>query len=227
MDWRAFCSTMHWRASCSTVLLVPSRLLLASLALINGSLQPPIHTHASAMPLHTNDLFPATCSQSGYIRLKNITAPHECVLPAVPHPLACRDDVADHAKWASHFNAKRILHELEVQASTADVEVKLQGDGPWDLDGRPLQMRRIGGAAQPPPGSQIVHTPGHSTGSICVWYEPQKAMFTGASASLHVRRLTPHGHVRTDIGPVMMVFVDVAYPIVFWPACKRLYCLTT
>uniref|UniRef100_A0A7R9VJC2 Metallo-beta-lactamase domain-containing protein n=1 Tax=Chlamydomonas euryale TaxID=1486919 RepID=A0A7R9VJC2_9CHLO len=93
--------------------------------------------------------------------------------------LSHKDDVADHAKWASHFNAKRILHELEVQASTADVEVKLQGDGPWDLDGRPLQMRRIGGAAQPPPGSQIVHTPGHSTGSICVWYEPQKAMFTG------------------------------------------------
>jgi hypothetical protein len=40
----------------------------------------------------------------------------------------CRDDVGDHARWASHFKAQRILHADEVVPDTQQVEVKLTGE---------------------------------------------------------------------------------------------------
>lgn len=46
------------------------------------------------------------------------------------------DDVADHAKFASYFGAKRIIHALEANPSRSpdidDCEILLQGSGPWE-----------------------------------------------------------------------------------------------
>ncbi|KAL5718253.1 hypothetical protein ACHQM5_011178 [Ranunculus cassubicifolius] len=73
------------------------------------------------------------------------------------------DDVADHDKWSKRLNCDRIIHSKEVDAYTANAEMKLEGSGPWSI------------------GSdiEIIHTPGHSEGSICLFYKPLKALFTG------------------------------------------------
>ena len=44
-----------------------------------------------------------------------------------------RDDVADHNSWRARFNCVRILHIEEVNYNTEDVEMKLEGSGPWNL----------------------------------------------------------------------------------------------
>jgi glyoxylase-like metal-dependent hydrolase (beta-lactamase superfamily II)/ferredoxin len=41
--------------------------------------------------------------------------------------LTHRDDVADHEKWAEHFNAERILHQNDITRSTESVERVLTG----------------------------------------------------------------------------------------------------
>jgi glyoxylase-like metal-dependent hydrolase (beta-lactamase superfamily II) len=64
--------------------------------------------------------------------------------------LSHRDDVADHERWATHFNADRVLHRNDVTRSTANVERVLAGDGAIALDKDLLAI--------PTPG----HTPGHA-----------------------------------------------------------------
>ncbi|XP_058097984.1 uncharacterized protein LOC131242978 [Magnolia sinica] len=77
--------------------------------------------------------------------------------------LTHKDDIADQDKWAKRLKCERIMHSLDVQASTADVEIQLQGDGPWSLG----------------PDFEIIFTPGHTEGSICLLYKPLKALFPG------------------------------------------------
>nr|TKR74444.1 hypothetical protein D5086_0000294770 [Populus alba] len=77
--------------------------------------------------------------------------------------LTHEDDVADHRKWSERLSCDRILHSGDVDNSTADVETKLQGSGPWNL-GRDVQL---------------IHTPGHTEGSVCLFYKPLKILFTG------------------------------------------------
>lgn len=77
--------------------------------------------------------------------------------------LTHKDDVADHEKWSKRFNCVRVLHSTEVNASTTDVEMKLEGCGPWSLRD----------------DIQLIHTPGHSEGSVCLYYKPLKVLFTG------------------------------------------------
>lgn len=77
--------------------------------------------------------------------------------------LTHEDDVADHRKWSERLSCDRILHSVDVDNSTADVETKLQGTGPWNL-GRDVQL---------------IHTPGHTEGSVCLFYKPLKILFTG------------------------------------------------
>jgi len=43
------------------------------------------------------------------------------------------DDVADHRKWAEQLKCERIIHSGDVEEATADVEWKLEGNGPWNL----------------------------------------------------------------------------------------------
>lgn len=82
--------------------------------------------------------------------------------------LTHRDDVADHAKWAKALGAQRILHakETNAQQGTDQVEVKLEGEGPWQL----------------PDGSadfEIVFTPGHTEAHCCAVYKPDQVLFGG------------------------------------------------
>ena len=47
--------------------------------------------------------------------------------------LTHRDDVADHSRWAARFGAPRVMHADDVGPRTKDVELKLEGSGPWGL----------------------------------------------------------------------------------------------
>ncbi|XP_078160901.1 metallo-beta-lactamase family protein isoform X3 [Carex rostrata] len=77
--------------------------------------------------------------------------------------LTHKDDIAEHDKWAKRFKCERIMHIGDVEYRTEDVERKLHGDGPWTI------------------GSdfELVHTPGHTDGSVCLYYRPMKVLFTG------------------------------------------------
>lgn len=77
--------------------------------------------------------------------------------------LTHKDDVADHNKWSKRFRCDRIMHSKDIEPSTAGVEIKLEGSGPWklyhDID--------------------LIHTPGHTQGSVCLFYKSSKILFTG------------------------------------------------
>ncbi|XP_021314857.1 uncharacterized protein LOC8084455 isoform X2 [Sorghum bicolor] len=73
------------------------------------------------------------------------------------------DDVADHRKWAEQLKCERIIHMGDVEEATADVEWKLEGNGPWNIG----------------TDFEFIHTPGHTPGSVCLYYKPPKVLFTG------------------------------------------------
>ncbi|GJT69250.1 metallo-beta-lactamase family protein [Tanacetum coccineum] len=66
--------------------------------------------------------------------------------------LTHKDDVADHEKWSERFKC--------INNRPGNVEIKLDGSGPWDL-GEDIQL---------------IHTPGHT--------EPLKVLFTGDHLAL-------------------------------------------
>ncbi|MBE9214410.1 MBL fold metallo-hydrolase [Plectonema cf. radiosum LEGE 06105] len=83
--------------------------------------------------------------------------------------LTHRDDVADHQKFAEHFGceqphgcAERILHELEINSSTRDVEIHLSGKEPFNLTSELL----------------VIPVPGHTEGHTVLLYK-NKFLFTG------------------------------------------------
>ena len=71
--------------------------------------------------------------------------------------LTHRDDVYGHERWAAHFSAKRVVHELEAIGDLAAAEVILRGAGPWSLDGEPLASVSAAPAA-------VLFVPGHTAG---------------------------------------------------------------
>jgi len=73
-----------------------------------------------------------------------------------------KDDVADHQKFAEHFECQRILHTDEITASTRDVEIQLTGSEPFELT----------------PELLIIPVPGHTKGHTVLLYK-QKFLFTG------------------------------------------------
>ncbi|KAI3709308.1 hypothetical protein L2E82_39068 [Cichorium intybus] len=77
--------------------------------------------------------------------------------------LTHRGSVADHKKWSERLGCTRILNSTEVNVSMRDVEMKLDGCGPWSLND----------------DIQLIHTPGHTVGSVCLFYKPLKVLFTG------------------------------------------------
>lgn len=77
--------------------------------------------------------------------------------------LTHKDDVADHEKWSKRFRCERILHSGDVGMYTADVERQLYGDGPWSIS----------------TDFELIHTPGHTPGSVSLHYKPLKVLFTG------------------------------------------------
>jgi glyoxylase-like metal-dependent hydrolase (beta-lactamase superfamily II) len=94
--------------------------------------------------------------------------------------LTHKDDVGDHEKWAAHFKAPRIMHSSEVRGSTQGVEVKLEGEGPWDLQGQALAA---GGTESSEAASQLVFTPGHTKGHVCLYYAPEKSLLSGEAVN--------------------------------------------
>jgi glyoxylase-like metal-dependent hydrolase (beta-lactamase superfamily II)/ferredoxin len=76
--------------------------------------------------------------------------------------LTHQDDVADHQKFHEHFNCDRILHQDDIQPATKEVEIKLSGYDPVELESDLL----------------IVPVPGHSKGHTVLLYK-NKFLFTG------------------------------------------------
>jgi glyoxylase-like metal-dependent hydrolase (beta-lactamase superfamily II)/ferredoxin len=76
--------------------------------------------------------------------------------------LTHRDDVADHARWASYFEAARIIHRDDQTRSTADVERTIAGREPVALADDLI----------------IVPTPGHTRGHAVLLYG-DRYLFSG------------------------------------------------
>ena len=72
------------------------------------------------------------------------------------------DDVADHARFAEHFGARRVLHARDAGEATRDVELLLEGQDPIALDDDLLALP----------------VPGHTAGSTCLLAEGTY-LFTG------------------------------------------------
>jgi glyoxylase-like metal-dependent hydrolase (beta-lactamase superfamily II)/ferredoxin len=76
--------------------------------------------------------------------------------------LSHKDDVADHQKFAEHFQCDRILHVDDIGAGTRDVEIQLTGSEPFVLE----------------PDLLIIPVPGHTKGHTVLLYK-HKFLFTG------------------------------------------------
>ena len=87
--------------------------------------------------------------------------------------LLARDDVGDHAKWARHYDVPRIIHKSDVNEDTKDCEVQLEGEGPWTM-GDNVDVEEL----------EIIFTPGHTPGSLCLFHKPSKSMFTGLTENV-------------------------------------------
>ncbi len=86
--------------------------------------------------------------------------------------LTHKDDVADHQKFAEHFQCDRILHVDDISADTRNVEIQLTGSEPFTLT----------------PDLLIIPVPGHTKGQTVLLYK-NKFLFSGDhlawSQSLH------------------------------------------
>ncbi len=76
--------------------------------------------------------------------------------------LTHRDDVADHEKWAGHFNAERIMHRDDIGSRLPGIERVLAGREVISLD----------------EDSIAIPTPGHTRGHTVMLYR-DKYLFTG------------------------------------------------
>ncbi|ARV61732.1 MBL fold metallo-hydrolase [Nostocales cyanobacterium HT-58-2] len=76
--------------------------------------------------------------------------------------LTHKDDVADHQKFAEHFQCQRILHKDDITAGTRGVEIQLTGTEPFELA----------------PDMLIIPVPGHTKGHTVFLYK-NKFLFTG------------------------------------------------
>lgn len=76
--------------------------------------------------------------------------------------LSHRDDVADHAVFARELGCRRVLHESDVGPDTRDVEVRLSGTDPVEIE----------------PDLIAIPVPGHTRGSAVLLYR-DTYLFTG------------------------------------------------
>ncbi|KAI4373163.1 hypothetical protein MLD38_011321 [Melastoma candidum] len=96
--------------------------------------------------------------------------------------LTHKDDIADHEKWSKRLKCDRILHAEDVEASTVDVEIKLDGSGPWNLN----------------ESLKLIHTPGHTKGSVCLFYRPLQVLFTGDHLAMTATGLSIYEQYNRD-----------------------------
>ncbi|KAI3430589.1 hypothetical protein D9Q98_005182 [Chlorella vulgaris] len=98
--------------------------------------------------------------------------------------LTHRDDVSDHAQWAAHFGAERIIHRSEAnqRQGTDKCEVQLEGGGPWTLPGPASSSTAKDPSSAATNNSddvELIATPGHTAGCVSLLYRPSRALFTG------------------------------------------------
>lgn len=74
--------------------------------------------------------------------------------------LTHRDDIADHEKWSSEFNCRRIMHEDDL--ATDDIEMIINGVDEFSLAD----------------DLKIIPVPGHTRGSMVLLFD-QRILFTG------------------------------------------------
>lgn len=79
--------------------------------------------------------------------------------------------MGDHKKWAEKYKAIRIMHKADINYRTDDVEIQLEGTGPWHI-GENGEYDDI----------ELIHTPGHTEGSLTLFHKPSKTLFTGDDA---------------------------------------------
>ena len=107
------------------------------------------------------------------------------------------DDTADHGKWAEAFDSQQIFHEGDLgdynwigDTTLQDVEILLStpsssesvlasGLVAFALDGTPLSLERWLAQKNASSNVIVVHTPGHSPGSICLYKRPDSTDETG------------------------------------------------
>ena len=76
--------------------------------------------------------------------------------------LTHRDDVADHEKWAGHFNAQRVMHRDDIHRAVTGIERPLTGCDPIKLEDDLV----------------AVPTPGHTRGHTVLLYR-NRYLFSG------------------------------------------------
>jgi glyoxylase-like metal-dependent hydrolase (beta-lactamase superfamily II)/ferredoxin len=76
--------------------------------------------------------------------------------------LSHRDDVADHARFAAHFGARRVMHRDDIGRDTRAVEWQIEGEAPIRLDDEVT----------------LIPVPGHTRGSMCLLYR-RTFLFSG------------------------------------------------
>ena len=79
--------------------------------------------------------------------------------------LTHKDDVADHEKFAKHFNAARIIHKDELCSSIPEAEIVITEHHKMKID-------------ETEDSPLIIPTPGHTKGHLCLLYK-NKFLFTG------------------------------------------------
>ena len=120
------------------------------------------------------------------------------------------DDTADHGKWAEHFpRLKRIFHRGDLgrhnwlnDRTLEDVEILLDShslppDGTlvaYSIDGEVLPPRNLSTLLSTSKQPVILHTPGHSPGSISLWVDG--VLFTGDTYSYTTRTNSMTGFPR-------------------------------
>lgn len=82
--------------------------------------------------------------------------------------LSHKDDVAHHDVWAEKLGVPRIYHEKEV--------VEAQGTDKCEIL---LSDEDLVGHYEIADGLELIHVPGHSVGSLCMFHRASKSLFTG------------------------------------------------
>lgn len=77
-----------------------------------------------------------------------------------------KDNIDQHEKWKARFpKLQRCIHRIDAIKSADKFEILLEGSGPWS----------------PIKNVSIIHTPGHTAGSLCIQYKSDidTVLFTG------------------------------------------------
>jgi glyoxylase-like metal-dependent hydrolase (beta-lactamase superfamily II)/ferredoxin len=103
--------------------------------------------------------------------------------------LTHKDNFGDHQKWKDRFpEVQRVLHRADSVASTRGCELLLEGEGTWSPDS----------------DFDILHTPGHTAGSLCVLVRTARdaVMFTGDHLAYSSQKKALDGFKRYNYGSI-------------------------